>query len=249
VWIAPVPDKTGALESILTTLERARAREFRQRADASRFVTGRALLRLALATVLDSAACEVAIDCRCPRCGKPHGAPRLLGPAHAGTSVSVTHSGTLVAVAVNRQGPVGVDVEEVRPLSVAEMSPLVLTEAELRELALIDEEVRAQVLLACWSRKESYLKAIGSGLTIDMRELCVTLLPSDPPRIRSTPDGTPPESWAVHALELGPGFVGAVVARPVVGLLRFDLSTADLLRAAATGRISCRPGPSSGAGG
>lgn len=239
VWTAAVLSDIGALASLLSTAERSRIRRFRQSADAQRFVTGRSLLRLAVAGRLGLSAPNVDIDSTCPECGRDHGAPRLTGAIQGFLRVSVSHSGVVVAVALSDSAAIGVDVEEVRSVPLEEMAPLILTDEESRELSTLPASCRARALLTCWTRKEAYLKALGRGLAVDMRAVSVHVLPSAPPRLRSTLGGSTPDRWAVHDVELGAHYVGAVVTEDRGLLARRALSAAALRAAAAEGFLSC----------
>lgn len=149
---------------LLTPAERRRAEAFRRDEDRDRFTTANALLRLAAEDFLGTAP---VVDRTCPRCGEPHGKPRVQG-----VEVSVSHSGDLIAVALTDLGPVGVDVEETkRHTDIDSLLRYVFSAAELA--AIPDPAV---LFYQAWTRKESVLKATGDGLSVPMTTL--TVLPS-----------------------------------------------------------------------
>src|SRR6185503_5144975 len=56
-------------------------------------------------------------------------------------------------------------------------------EAEASELMSINGgQTRQEAFYRCWTRKEAYIKAIGSGLILPLDQFQVTLLPDDAPR-------------------------------------------------------------------
>ncbi|MDO4796886.1 MAG: 4'-phosphopantetheinyl transferase superfamily protein [Coriobacteriales bacterium] len=89
----------------------------------------------------------------------PHGKPYLKNHPHLHFNVS--HSGTMVACAVSSD-PVGIDVEERQPYDEG-VARLCFTHEELEWLGRQDDADQAFVRL--WTRKESYLKLLGTGLS------------------------------------------------------------------------------------
>lgn len=101
--------------------------------------------------------------------------------------LSVSHSGGLVAMAWS-DGPVGVDVQESRP-----MGNIVSRILSPKESAVSDT-----ILLSIWAAKESYVKMTGEGLSKDFRDITVYL------------DGefvSPDPGYAFHHFEPCDGFV------------------------------------------
>lgn len=91
------------------------------------------------------------------------GAP-LLGGGAAGMHASLSHTDGLVAVAVSRLGPVGVDVEAVRPLPGLALSRRWFA-PEDTEWLLGQPDERANIgFLLLWTGKEAVAKMYGTGL-------------------------------------------------------------------------------------
>ncbi|HIC53366.1 MAG TPA: 4'-phosphopantetheinyl transferase superfamily protein, partial [Gemmatimonadetes bacterium] len=66
----------------------------------------------------------------------------------------------------------------------------------------------------CWTRKEAYLKAKGTGLTTKLDEFEVTFLPDEPPAmLRTEIVGEDPHDWQVFDVAVPEGYVAALVAR------------------------------------
>lgn len=118
VWWASLAAAHHGLADLLDDRERSRVESLRRPADQGRSLLGAALLRFAVAGRLGVAPQDVVIDRTCAECGEPHGAPRILGPGDGPfPAVSVSHSGLLVVVALNDDGPVGVDVQRLADLA------------------------------------------------------------------------------------------------------------------------------------
>ena len=88
-----------------------------------------------------------------------HGKPVLRG--HPGLHFSLSHSGNAVLCALDRR-PVGADIEMIRRKNLEHLLP-VFSETER---ALIEHAVSPETCFTrLWTRKESYLKLTGEGLT------------------------------------------------------------------------------------
>ena len=115
---------------------------------------------------------------------------------------NLSHAGGRV-MAVVASVPVGCDVEEVAPLreGVAESC---LTPGELVRLAAEPEgPSRDRAFCAMWVRKESYVKARGSGLSTDLKSFSV--LP-----------GEEPSGAEFEDFDFGDGHLGCVCLLPDV---------------------------------
>ncbi|MEW2578774.1 4'-phosphopantetheinyl transferase superfamily protein [Streptomyces syringium] len=95
---------------------------------------------------------------------EPGGRPRLGGAAE-GLHVSVSHCAGAVAVALSRLGPVGVDVERLRPLPAVALGRRWFSAAEARWLADRAAEEQPAAFLWLWTHKEAIGKVRGLGLS------------------------------------------------------------------------------------
>ena len=183
--------------ALLDDAERGRRGELLRDPDRDRFTVGAVLLRTAVAAETGLPAGQVVVRRDCPGCARPHGRPVLPG---TGLHASVSHSGEVVAVALTRLGPVGVDVEAHVPLDHAALHPLLLGPGELA--GDLGEFYRT------WTRKEAVLKATGDGLRVPMAELSVGP-PGRPPRLLAYP-GRPDLVVALADLAIDDGYWAAL---------------------------------------
>jgi len=116
VWWSSLVAADHDLLAVLDETERARVESLERPADRGRSLVGAALLRAAAAAHLGVQPGQLVVDRECHQCGKPHGAPRIIGPGTDVPWMSVSHSGLLVVVALSPHGPVGVDVQRVSDL-------------------------------------------------------------------------------------------------------------------------------------
>ncbi len=230
VWAAhldPDPDALARLANILSTEEQARASRFRFERHRNRFIIARAVLRSLVATYLDCAPDELQFEYG------PNGKPALATPfAESGLSFNLAHSEDLALVAVTQLGPIGVDVEKIRPVSDADK--LVARFFSARETALFQSLPAAQknnAFFNLWTRKEAWLKATGEGIAHSLNRVEVTFLPNEASRLIALPEGSgPSEAWILRELLPGRGFVGAVALPNLqCSICNFQFSISELL--------------------
>lgn len=144
---------------LLSPDERRRADRLRNARARRNFVLARAQLRRLLGAYCGLPADEVVLA------QGPHGRPEMAqGQGDRILRFSVSHSRDRGAIALTGKWPVGVDIESWRSLdrldlvAEASFSPL-----ELYLWRVEGKDPRAS-FFALWTRKEAYLKAVGTGL-------------------------------------------------------------------------------------
>ena len=96
-----------------------------------------------------------------------HGKPYLR--EYPQIQFNISHCMGLAVLAVG-DCSVGIDVEYVRPYR----EPLlkrVLSEAELRQMEAAGEAGREELFFRFWTLKESYVKAVGCGITVPLQDI------------------------------------------------------------------------------
>jgi 4'-phosphopantetheinyl transferase len=106
-----------------------------------------------------------------------------------------------------------VDVEFIRhDVDVEEIPRRFFSRAEQQTLAILQGQQRFEGFFNCWTRKEAYVKAVGSGLSLPLRDFDVSLAPSEPAKLLATrPVARVAAQWSMESLELGPEYAAAVV--------------------------------------
>lgn len=207
IWWRYAHDVTERDASYLSSDERHRAESIAEDQARARFIAGAALIRLVVAARTGIAALDVVVRRSCSTCSsRSHGRPWL---PDVPISVSLSHSGDLVGVALSSAGPVGLDIERIVRLDYNAIKRLVLDWDEKAD--------NIEDFFRVWTRKESAVKATGDGITIGLVRVRTTH-PDEPPaiiRYAGRPD------LAATMLDLSPlrGYVGAVTildARPSV---------------------------------
>jgi len=118
-------------------------------------VSGELLARYSVGQYLDIADQE--INLIFGEKGKPH-----IGNL-SNVHFNISHSGQYVVCAV-APTEIGIDVERVRKVNLR-IAERFFSPSEIHDLMALDEENRMRYFITLWTIKESYLKAIGRGLT------------------------------------------------------------------------------------
>ncbi|MFJ6016953.1 4'-phosphopantetheinyl transferase family protein [Streptomyces sp. NPDC092952] len=149
----------------------------------------------------------------CLWCSDPgHGRPVVTGPP-TGLDFNLSHAGPHWALAVSATGPVGIDIEDGRSRILARDAALVLSASELTHVnGLTEGPARDAALLRCWTRKEAVVKAIGTGIMADLRDLEVRPEHEGPLTVHGTGQGGTGD-WLVQDLP-GTGDLFVALARP-----------------------------------
>jgi 4'-phosphopantetheinyl transferase len=158
----------GAWPQALTGEDFRRADRFVHETHRNRFLQARLGLRTLLAGY--SGVAPRQLEFRFNAHGKPS-----LGPAYR-LGFNLSHSGNLAAIAIGRQRAIGVDIERLTPpADLHHLAQQVFSEEEVSKLAALPDGSLTLPFLVCWTRKESYLKALGVGLARDPRSVTVGL--------------------------------------------------------------------------
>ncbi|CAM5466792.1 MULTISPECIES: 4'-phosphopantetheinyl transferase family protein [Streptomyces] len=203
LYLIRVPDIRGAAldTAVLDPTERHRAAELAHADDRIRFTTAHLALRRLLGTYLDTRPQDIRYGREtCPCCGGPHGRPTVLGASRE-LHFSLSHRGDLVLMGT-AVAPIGVDVDLITdPGSAAELAAM-LHPAEQAEIAALPPVRRPRELARLWTRKEAYLKGLGTGLGRDPAADYVG---------SGSPNGPcPPPGWTVLDIPVDRGYAAAV---------------------------------------
>jgi 4'-phosphopantetheinyl transferase len=202
--VAPAQQR---LELILSDGERERAARFHFSKDRECFTATRALLRTILAAYL---ACDPKdLVFRYSEKEKPS-----LNSGYSGTPVefNVSHSGTIGLLAFTRGRQLGVDVERIRAdFDHEAIARRFFSEHELRQLASLPPAERDRGFFRCWTRKEAFIKATGSGLSVPLHQFDVSLRPADENALLATrPDSSEAACWSLRDVPTSGGYTAAL---------------------------------------
>ena len=195
-----------ALWAVLDEDERGRANRFVREHDRRRFVVAHGLMRLVLARYLRERPESLRFD------KNSYGKPVLAAPK-SGLQFNLAHSGELGLLAVTSQSHVGVDVEQQRPLETLDLSHRFFSGNEHEMLRSLPADEQLSAFFRCWTRKESFIKALGVGLSFPLSGFEVGLEASGSDFLRACP-AAPAEAtrWKIESLAIDDGYAAALTA-------------------------------------
>lgn len=153
--------------------ERARHARFLRGGDQDLFLLAHGMLRCVLGNQLGVSAGELAFE------SGEHGRPELTHPAGAGKlRFNLTHTKGLVACALAPGRAVGVDAENLsRSIDRRSVAARVFSAPERQSIEERSGATARERFFLHWTLKESYIKAVGKGFALPLRQ--ITTVPAD----------------------------------------------------------------------
>ncbi len=172
--VEPIAERDGRTDELIAGFldagERERFERFIPEHSRLEFLTGRVLLRSVLAKCLGVKPAEVGFEI--DENGKPH----LANNIGHDLQFNLSHTRGLVACAVCRAHPIGVDVEIIEPArATAGIAERFFSRAETAELATLKGNDRVGRFFKIWTLKEAYIKAHGRGMRVGLGNFSVEL--------------------------------------------------------------------------
>ena len=218
VWRARLDEPSNAASEaiVLSADEIARAGRLHFDKDRIHFTRCRSAVRNLLANYLDTPAADIRFEY--PTNGKPQLATEQ-NPR--GLQFNVSHAAGMALIAVGSVHRLGVDVEKIR--SDVDTNSLAERFFSLRErigLQALPDHLRVPGFFACWTRKESFLKATGDGLSFPLADFSVTTHPDlDPALEEIRGDTEVRKQWFLADLSVVDGYRAAVAVEGVFSRL------------------------------
>lgn len=212
VWSIRLEEWTTHIPQFLQVLsneELIKAARYHSSVDRTRFVTCRAVLRLLLSMYLHVPATQLRF------CYGEFGKPALCLSSHCSRlqfNISHAHEYALFAISENRS--LGIDLEPLR--SIAESRAIAMeffSPQENQALSSLQEQEWDRAFLNCWTRKESFVKALGGGLSLSLNNFTITVQSGGPVRLLDfTGELSQPAHWSFRELQPVSGYIGALAA-------------------------------------
>ena len=161
--------------------------------------------------------------------------PHLLTFSHTGNGkpelecdcklrFNLSHSGGLTVFAFAWGLELGVDVEEVREVKdLEDISRRFFCSEEADDVLAAPAWDRTRAFYNCWTRKESFIKATGEGLSTPLHSFRVASRSDEPVRmIHVNFDADEGSRWTLQSLDLHDRYVGALCYRAAALPLRMS---------------------------
>jgi 4'-phosphopantetheinyl transferase len=114
----------------------------------------------------------------------------------------------------------GVNLEHPRAIDIDGIARRTFSKEEAATLARLPRHLRERAFFATWARKESYCKALGTGLKTGLATFTVSVDPDRPPYVLEHAAGGL-NDWTLADLDV-PGFAAALTARAPVGTIELN---------------------------
>jgi 4'-phosphopantetheinyl transferase len=199
-----------ALLKLLSAGELDRAARFHFERDRVRYISRHAALRLLLSRYLKMEPQSLVFS------EEANGRP-VLAHTGAGLHFNLSRSGDLALLAVSPAAAVGVDVEEMRNIpDLIQVARHHFAAVEFDNLNRLSSENQLAGFYAIWTRKEAFVKAMGTGLSYPLSAF--TTGRTDQPPVLQIGD-VPQDDWTMADLAPGEGYAGALaIGQPGISI-------------------------------
>ena len=208
VWSVQTNDEGSSpddFKDLLSSVEQERASKFRFETDRRRYITSHAALRSILCHCVNGPARALQFA------EGPYGKPKLaLNHAAEKIEFNLSHSHEVALIAVAQGREIGVDIEWVREaFAFDEVAQRFFTAKEVSALRGLPFHLQREAFYKCWTSKEAFLKAKGTGLSGRLDEVEIVLT-DNAVRVK----GTIP-NFSLVELALNRGYEAALVVEGV----------------------------------
>lgn len=193
----------GLCRARLSPDEQVRADKFKFDRDQRRYVIAHAALRDILARYTHAGAADLRFD------QGANGKPKLAAAFRAGAvEFNLSHSHETALLAVNDRHEIGVDIEYAKSdFDIFAVANRFFTEREVAALRALPPALWRRGFYKCWTSKEAFLKAKGTGLSGQLDEVEIAL-DGESVRISASVPG-----WWLTSLDPFDGYEAAVVTK------------------------------------
>lgn len=157
-----------AYHDLLSNDERQRANSFKFAKDRNKFIVCRAVLRKLSSKYLKMKPQDIVFNYA--EFGKPYFGHETL------INFNVSHSGNLAVIGFVENQTIGIDIELLKQdFDVSEIARSFFSKREIQALDGMTKEIQYLGFYRCWTRKEAFIKAEGSGLSFPLDSFAVSI--------------------------------------------------------------------------
>jgi 4'-phosphopantetheinyl transferase len=211
------PAIVAKLSAMLTSDERNRADKYHRAVDRDHFIVARGVLRKIISIYLSVPPQDLKFTYG------QYGKPSISGEQNdRNLNFNLSHSNELALYALTNGRAVGIDIEYLRgDFATLDIAQHFFAREEVKALESLPQDQRVKAFFNCWSRKESYIKAIGMGVSFPLDRFAVSLAPDDAPALLKV-EGDDREAgrWEMYELLPGEGYAAAVIVEKPTVILK-----------------------------
>ena len=217
IWLLDIQQCAQYMDGyhqFLSVDETSKADKFRFAKDRNTYVTTRAVLRELVSKQLDCNPVDVEFTY------SEYGKPKL---RHNDLKFNVSHSGSYALIGLSNKIDIGVDIEEVKYTSdLRNVAHRFFSTQEFNELFMLERADIPTGFFNCWTRKESFIKAVGHGLSFPLDQFVVSLKPGDKVELKETTfDPQEKSNWTLDELPTPIGYAAAFAIREEIHTYNF----------------------------
>ncbi|NER13685.1 4'-phosphopantetheinyl transferase superfamily protein [Leptobacterium flavescens] len=207
IWHISIDQNKALLKQfgeLLSADEKKRAEKFYFAKDRHCFVIAKGALRTLLGSYLQTDPSGIRFQYG------SHGKPHL--DDSTSLRFNLSHSGDAIVLGFVHDLSIGVDVEKIKDdIELKDIAKNFFSKEEVNALLSLKEEVHPNAFFNCWTRKEAFIKAKGSGLSFPLHEFAVSLEPGKEAELLQTKwDPDEKLKWTLASFEPEESYVGAV---------------------------------------
>jgi 4'-phosphopantetheinyl transferase len=206
-WLISLVEPAAADESFVETLssdEQERAARFKFDRHRRLYVAAHVAVRSILSHYLDAKPIDLQFV------SGSNGKPSLAGEfAGSGLQFNLSHSHERALLGVTRGHEIGADIEWIKEdYGYDEVADRFFTAKEVAQLRALPPSLQRQAFFKCWTSKEAFLKAKGTGLSGKLDEVEIILTGDQRVRIQASVP-----CWTLSELTPDSGYEAAVVVQ------------------------------------
>lgn len=172
------PELLAGYKALLGPEEVARHDRFVFPKSRHQYLVARALVRTALSQYVDVAPAAWSFATN------EHGKPSVASPAGCRLRFNPSHTAGLAVCAVTADREIGVDVESIKPdFATAGIVNHFFAPEEIASLDQATGDARQVRFFQLWTLKEAFLKAVGLGLSLPLKDFAISLPDAGPPQV------------------------------------------------------------------
>jgi len=210
IWSVNISEHINKLPiywEFLNDKEKAKAAQFKFDKDCNCFVVARGVLKKLLSIYLNLKPKEIEFQFA------DYGKPYINHPSKI--QFNVSHSKDAILIGFVRNDSIGIDTEYTkRKIEVKEIARQFFSQEEYQSLMALNSEYQLQGFYNCWTRKEAFIKALGSGLSFPLNQFVVSLDSSTKAELKKTKwDSTEKEKWTLQSISQRENYIGAFAVK------------------------------------
>lgn len=158
---------------LLSSHEYKRANNYAFEKDKQRFVISRGILKTLIAKYL--LICPKQVRLSINKYGKPY--IKKINNLNKMLHFNVSHSENIILYIFSEKNKVGIDIEKPKIMNnLDNIAKMVFTDKEYHTFMLIPKLYKSKFFYQCWSRKEAFIKALGTGLAYPLNKVNVIVI-------------------------------------------------------------------------